>query len=436
MIIRNAAWLGVLLCVACRTAPPPAKSERRVAPVPESPQGAPPAVTSAVPAPAQPSAAPPADVPHAVATPLPDGVASIVPHVTAQEKDREAVVVIPMQESIPRCVSNKTFELLRIDASGGVTIERTTLAGKALATLARGNREHGLGVDHTRGWAVDPNGVRKVGSNVWTPVAGSERWYWPSFVPGTSLVATHLLNDAGGISGGTVVDWKTGQDLVRTIGAPHAIARDGAFFFLRVEEVASEDQSPSYTDILRLYQGQVRHMARVTESSDLGVSDLAALSADFFVMRVSEMHEHRWLQADGEPFYSGGVGHGVGGSRSKEQFELTFSDDGRYATFAERNWNELTYIIVVDLVAKRRIELPYFGSFPVVVSGLVLFASDPTFVSLPFSHRHDVTGLDEGPDPPPTFRQIEKFGIYAFHLASRRLCNVAVFDEYAQPYAP
>ncbi len=94
---------------------------------------------------------------------------------------------------------------------------------------------------------------------------------------------------------------------------------------------------------------------------------------------------------------------------SKEQYDLVLSGNGSWAAFAERNWGELTYLVIVDREAKRREQMPFYGSFPAWFGDTLLFASDPDFV-----RTED-----------PSFRQIENFAVYAYRPRTNSLCRVA-----------
>jgi hypothetical protein len=101
----------------------------------------------------------------------------------------------------------------------------------------------------------------------------------------------------------------------------------------------------------------------------------------------------------------------------KEQLGLRVSGDGKLAVLAERNWSELSYLVVADASGGARRELPVFGSFPAITGQHVVFSSDPSFV------KNAVSG-SRG------FRQIERWAMYAYDLAADSLCLVG---EYAHP---
>lgn len=98
------------------------------------------------------------------------------------------------------------------------------------------------------------------------------------------------------------------------------------------------------------------------------------------------------------------------GRVSKEQNSLVVSADGRLAAYTERSWNQLTYLVVVDLTTGKRIQTPFYGSFPAISGDRVLFVSDPSFV----------LGGDD-----LTFRQIKHFALYSYQPASGSLCLIA-----------
>jgi len=230
-----------------------------------------------------------------------------------------------------------------------------------------------------------------------------------------------------------VVDYEKRHEVLSLPGRRCAAAPDGSVFSLGLEECGHFFQ---LTRIRR--EGREESFLRIPRGSPsvaLHVSEVVPLSSDDVVYRVADEHELRYLGRDGKPFYSGGVGHGmledgiIGPGPDKEQFTLSFSPDGNFGAFAERNVSELTYIVAVDLRRRLRIELPYWGAFPVVRHGYVLFSSDPSFVALDSGGRHDWPSTGMNP-----FRPISKWAIYAFELRTHDLCLVGSYNQPTQPY--
>ena len=103
--------------------------------------------------------------------------------------------------------------------------------------------------------------------------------------------------------------------------------------------------------------------------------------------------------------------------RAREQVHAV-GPDAAYATYAERDWNGLTQIVVVDLESRKRELLPFRGSFPQVHAGHVVFSSDPAFV-LPTPDNSE-------------FQQITRWTLYAVPVGTKRLCKIADFDNPVQ----
>jgi hypothetical protein len=161
-------------------------------------------------------------------------------------------------------------------------------------------------------------------------------------------------------------------------------------------------------------QHGVQRLHRVVlseEGGPYGVTEIVPLPRGGYAYRVSDEHEYRYIDQNGKAFYPG-LGHFTdsdNGRVSKEQNGLVISRDGRIAAYTERSWNQLTYLVVADLVTGKRIQTPFYGSFPVINDGRVLFVSDPSFV----------LGGDL------SFRQIKEYALYAYHPATGTLCQIA-----------
>ena len=66
-------------------------------------------------------------------------------------------------------------------------------------------------------------------------------------------------------------------------------------------------------------------------------------------------------------------------------------------------------LVAVDLAAKKRVQTPFYGSFPGIYGNYVVFTSDPTFVM----------ASDEA-----EFTQIKTYALYAYHVRSGGMCLV------------
>jgi hypothetical protein len=142
------------------------------------------------------------------------------------------------------------------------------------------------------------------------------------------------------------------------------------------------------------------------------VSDLIALDAKTVAYRIYDEHEHRYYRLNGDAFFPGASYP----PDPREQYDLGFSPDGKLATYAERRWGELTYLVIVDLLSRKRTEAKVFGSCPKAVPGAVYFLSDPTFVQT--KHR--------------AFRQIRSFALYRYDVVTGSFAPITTFEDSAQ----
>jgi hypothetical protein len=144
------------------------------------------------------------------------------------------------------------------------------------------------------------------------------------------------------------------------------------------------------------------------------VNEVIGLSRDTFVFRASGEHEHRYYADDGEPFFKGQGPRA--GCCYQEQYSLTFSDDGRFAAYAERDWGELTYFVFINMHTNQRKAVPAYGAFPRILDGKLYFMSDPSFVRT----------------QKPDFRQIEKYTLYVFDPKSGSISALRHFGGHAE----
>ena len=217
-----------------------------------------------------------------------------------------------------------------------------------------------------------------------------------------------------GESANRIVIWdqQTGSILKEMPGhfATAAVA-DDSIVFLRT---AGEDR----VDVLRydptLAEPTVLDRVElVEEGGPYAVEEVTALDAKTLAYRIYDEHEHRYYTPGGKMFFPGKSYP----QDPREQNSLTFSANGRLAAYTERQWNELTYLVVVDLQAKRRTETKFFGSFPKIVGAAIYLVSDPAFVQT--KNRR--------------FRQIKNFALYRYDVATGELTQVTTFDIQTQP---
>jgi hypothetical protein len=281
--------------------------------------------------------------------------------------------------------------------------------------------------------AIDLAGQRIFGVQGYTdlrsgetqPVQGAKELIAPEFVGFEPWVVSVLGSspdtDMSKIHS-RVVDFTTGHTVAKLTGYSPSSSPDGSVLFLRAAAPPDGGLAP-YVDIMRWDGRATMRVKRIPLSEQGGpysVREVVAISRDRFVYRIYDEHELRYYDQNGAPFFKGvgPIKHEVYGAEHKEQFDLALSADRRRAAFTEREWNELTYLVVVDLVAKKRKATRYYGSFPAIYGDYVAFASDPSFV-----RGGDVA-----------FRQIKKYAIYAYHVPTGTLCEVAKYKGYAQPH--
>jgi hypothetical protein len=363
------------------------------------------------------------------------GVPLSDPDVRVSTSDANQVVVIPRQRSIPSCGGDKSVTVLEAP-NKTLRIVRTSLDGRRRATLAAVDNSHGLSIDPSRAVGASTLGLLDMRTGAWSAPPGSERWRYTSIVPGSPYLIAGMAGAGDVIDRFGIVDYIQSKEVAAIEpDAAFGVSPDGAVFYTREGPTPKAGRCKSYVDVLRFHQGATEPVLRIVThdcDSSLDVTEVVGRSREDFVYRVSEEHEHRYLWPDGTPFYSGGHGHmktgadgGAGMGNAKEQYDLSFSGDRRFGAFAERNWNELTYLVLVDLERRRRLELPYYGSFPVVREGLLFFSSDPAFVlAKPLPHHEPTDGeAHEG----LAFRQIASWALYAYDISRRSICRVGTY---------
>lgn len=198
---------------------------------------------------------------------------------------------------------------------------------------------------------------------------------------------------------------------------PSLAVKDDVLFYLRAENMETDSNTMYYRHICKFTPGGKISLLKTIELDEyyrLDVVEVIGYSGDKYHYNIYDEHEYRYYsdyKGGDKDFYSGKKGTRYDGNH-KEQFSLKFSSDGKYAAFEERNWNELTYIVVVDLAKKKRIETPYYGSFPEVIGNTVYFISDPEFI--------EAENIE--------FRQIQNNALFAYDIAKRKLRLVKKYE--------
>lgn len=214
-----------------------------------------------------------------------------------------------------------------------------------------------------------------------------------------------------------IYDYKTNK-IVNTFDgySPKIAAYDDTLYYMKIEKKTTDESFQADILIYSYSIGDKKATKRDTVGIDdeytYDVTEISAQSKDFYTYRIYDEHEYRYYYTNkGEPseFYAGGQGHAIN-QVNKEQYDLVFSEDKKTAAFAERNWNELTYIAYVDMVTKKRVDTKNFGSFPYIINSKVYFVSDPSFVN----------SKDENSE----FRQIESYAIYEYDPKTNKTKNI------------
>ncbi len=316
------------------------------------------------------------------------------------------------QPPIPQCES-ESHVVVAESGPSGASLTEFSLSGRRIRELASQPEQRFIGISSDLEWAASALGIRslKEGSS-WQAMPGSKGWIWPIFVPKSNRLATALWDEKSKtVAGIDLVDYRARKVLRHFEGTSISVApTDGALFFL-------EGNSPF--EIKRYFRGKVTTMKKIPavdpDTYYFEVTEVQGLSKNRYVYRISDEHEHRYYDQTGAAFFPGPR---KDEPSHREQYDLTFSEDGHYATFTERGWGELTKIVVVDLRSRKRKELPFYGAFPGVHAGHVIFSGDPRLVR---------------PTPENSeFQQISKWALYAVPLGSERLCRVGLFEQPVQ----
>jgi hypothetical protein len=364
--------------------------------------------------------------------PSPPAIAAVPqsPRIVTQALQRRSAAAPPpapaaeAASSVPGCDGDETVLITEFD-DGELVLREIRMNGAPVRTLLTQEEHVRPGVDAKGRLVVGRAGVVDVETGALTAFQEAARWTYPQFIPGTHLIVSPVEQTSERAPALIeIFDQRSKRATQALSGFWPSLGPAGELLFLR----AARD----HVDVMRFAGGAERRLKRI-ELSSFGrgdVTEVVALGGDDFLYRVSDEHERRYYLANDEPYYPGEEGHwldvkagGYHGGQSKEQHDLALSANGAWAAFAERNWNELTYLVVVDRKASRRQQTPYYGAFPAWFGDTLLFASDPQFV----------LGQDT------TFRQIETFAIYAYRPRAPSLCRIAVQARPGSdvlPYGP
>jgi hypothetical protein len=302
----------------------------------------------------------------------------------------------------------------------------TRLDGRVLRTIYTYPGRWEVAIDAAGTHAFGGEGYVDLASSAAHKLTHSEDYEVSRFVDARTIVG-NVQHDRHGYPWTSTIEVRDvlRDSLVASFdGYEFNVAPDGSVLFLRSAKPPSptdstDHLSPAYIDIMRWTRRGAKQLRRVELSAEGGpyrVMEVVSLPNGGYTYRVYDEHEYRYYDGDGKPFYPG-LGHHIdsdSGHVSKEQNSLIVSADGRLAAYTERSWNELTALVVIDLVQGRRTQTHFYGSFPRIYGDYVVFASDPSFV----------LGGDL------SFRQIKQFAIYAYRVSTGALCEVA---RYPQP---
>ncbi len=316
--------------------------------------------------------------------------------------------------------SMRIFES-RLDGTEARTVYR--YAGKADAALdALGKNAFGRA-----GYVTIISGATR-------PIADSRFMTDFAFLDGRTVVAAlqHDTIPEPWTSTVEIRDVTKDSVVSRLEGYAPRVTQDGAVIYLRSPKPptptdSTQDAPASYVEIMRWTPRDLKVLGKVQLSSAGGpysISDLVPLGRGGFAYRLDDEHEHRYYDDRNAPYWPG-QGHRIadaqGATQAKEQYDLTLSRDGKYAAYTERNWNALTYLVVVDLAQQRRIQTRVMGSFPRIYGEHVVFVSDPSFVTAPDTAE---------------FRRIGQYAVYAYHIPSGVTCRAGTYPTPVWVEAP
>jgi hypothetical protein len=211
-------------------------------------------------------------------------------------------------------------------------------------------------------------------------------------------------------------DFKKGSVVKKFKGYGASVAYlDDSIFFLEKERKVNRDTvNINVYNFLNEKPVVVKTIDLSSEGGPYGIAEVVALSKDrYFYLDYSE-EENRYYGADDKPFYHDTKG--FPGEHWKVQNNLTFSRDGKMAALTERNWNELTYLVVKDMVTGKSVRTNFYGIFPSIIGIKTFFFSEPSIV--------------KGQIKP--FRQINDFTLYSYDYSNNKLESLGSFQGSAE----
>jgi hypothetical protein len=306
------------------------------------------------------------------------------------------------------CAGPQTILVDELEGERARVVE-TRLSGERVWTLLELGEPARPAIDLLGRRAFGPEGFTDLRRGETRSIPGANELVAPAFVGTQPWVVGELRSPPGSDAPQPrirVLDYISGQTITTFAGYSPSVAPDDSILFLQPSE--------SHVDIMRWNGGDPALVKRIeiSENGPYGVPDIVAVSRDRYAYRIYDEHEYRYYDHNDAPFFAGS------GDSYKEQFDLVVSADGRRAAFTERNWNELTYLVVLDLVDEQRVDTRFYGCFPAIYGDYVAFVSDPAFV--------------RGGDL--AFRQVAEFAVYAYHIPTGTLCEIATYPGVAQPH--
>lgn len=305
-------------------------------------------------------------------TPAPAPPASADAGMEQEQPNEKPTPPPPPEDGVSPCSGNATVFVVQL-AGDRASVKEIELNGRLVRTWVEHQRKLRPGIDVTRKLAVDVDGLRDVEKGTVTPIPEAERWVWPVFVPGKPWIVSPLADaDPPEIE---VFDFSRGKVAVKLSGDAPSLSPAGTLFYL--------EPARSHVVIRRYRNGKSEKVKTIELNEEGGpydVTEVVPFSDHEFVYRVYDEHEYRYYDRRDRPFSLGSDGGHyadpetgeINQGPSKEQFDLTVSLDRKHVAFTERNWNELTYLVVVDRRSKRRTQTSYYGSFPAIYGEFVL----------------------------------------------------------------
>ena len=335
--------------------------------------------------------------------------------------------------SISRCMAGPIVALATLERDS-MRIFESRLDGIVARTIHKYAGRGVAALDATWTHAFDQTGYVTIVSGATRAIRDASLMNDVQFLDDRTIVAA-VQHDTTGTPWTSSVEVRDiGKDSVVAsfMGYVPRVAPGGAVLYLRQQKPTpprdtTEEEQPEPVEVMRWTNRETRKLTQITLSSEGGpysVSDLVPLGRESFAYRQDDEHEHRYYDNVDGAYYPGSghfIADSAGQEISKEQYDLTLSRDGRYAVYTERSWNSLTYIVVVDLAQKRRIQTPYHGSFPRVYGEHVIFVSDPAFVTAPDT---------------ASFRQITQYAVYAYHIPTGVTCLVNRYPSAVAVVSP